>query len=50
MTTRLKEAQKLGFGRAVMPAAGEVDTGAITLVLERFSHLKSLAGGVASCH
>ena len=49
MTTRLKEAQKLGFGRAVIPAAGEVDASALTLTLERLGHLKSLADGFASC-
>ena len=49
MTTRLKEAQKLGFGRAVIPTAGEVDASALTLTLERLGHLKSLADGFASC-
>lgn len=49
MTTRLKEAQKLGFGRAIIPAAGEVDATSVTLALERLTHLKSLADGLASC-
>ncbi len=48
MTARLKEAQKLGFGCAVVPASGEVDA-AVTLSLERIRHLKSLAEGLAPC-
>src|SRR5690606_19208029 len=31
MTTRLKEAQKLGFAQAVLPQAGELDVSALTL-------------------
>ncbi len=42
-TLRLKEAQKLGFRRAVIPAAGEIDTKAVRLDLQRISHLKQLA-------
>ncbi len=43
MTARLKEAQKLGFKRAVTPAAGEIDRAALTLEIDRIDHLKSLA-------
>jgi DNA repair protein RadA/Sms len=49
MTTRLKEAQKLGFKRAVMPAAGEVDEGSLRVGLERMAHLKELAEAVGPC-
>ncbi len=42
-TLRLKEAQKLGFRRAVIPAAGDIDTKAVRLDLQRISHLKQLA-------
>ncbi|MCL4768020.1 MAG: DNA repair protein RadA [Hyphomicrobiaceae bacterium] len=49
MTTRLKEAQKLGFKRAVLPQAGEVDTAALTLSLHRIPHLKALAEQLAPC-
>jgi len=49
MTTRLKEAQKLGFGRALMPAAGEADTSGFALEVDRIAHLKSLADGLVSC-
>ena len=49
MTSRLKEAQKLGFARAVIPAGGEVDTGALTIELQRHSHLKALAEAMAPC-
>jgi DNA repair protein RadA/Sms len=43
MTTRLKEAQKLGFRRAAMPAAGEVEEAAVRLRLDRLAHVKALA-------
>ena len=43
MTTRLKEAQKLGFTKAVLPAAGEIDAAALSLEIDRIDHLKSLA-------
>ena len=49
MTTRLKEAQKLGFKRAVIPAAGEVELGSIGLKIERITHLKELAERMAPC-
>ncbi len=50
MTLRLKEAQKLGFKRAVVPAAGELEDGALRIKLERHTHLKELAEGLPSCH
>jgi DNA repair protein RadA/Sms len=47
--TRLKEGYKLGFERAVLPAAGDVDGGAAGLRLERVAHLKHLADGLLPC-
>jgi DNA repair protein RadA/Sms len=47
--TRLKEGHKLGFERAIMPAAGEVDASAAGLALERIAHLKHLADGWLPC-
>ena len=49
MTSRLKEAQKLGFARAVIPASGEVDESVLTITLGRHSHLKTLAETLAPC-
>jgi DNA repair protein RadA/Sms len=49
MTTRLKEAQKLGFKRAVIPASGDVEDGAARLTLTRVAHLKDLADNTAPC-
>lgn len=43
MTARLKEAQKLGFSRAIIPAAGELDAKAFKLNVKRHPHLKALA-------
>ncbi|HEX5998824.1 MAG TPA: DNA repair protein RadA [Hyphomicrobiaceae bacterium] len=43
MMARLKEAQKLGFKRAFMPAAGEVDATAVKLELSRLPHIRGLA-------
>jgi DNA repair protein RadA/Sms len=40
--SRLKEARKLGFKRAVMPAAGDVDVAASRLELFRVAHIKGL--------
>jgi DNA repair protein RadA/Sms len=40
--SRLKEARKLGFKRAVMPAAGDVDEAASRLELSRLAHIKGL--------
>jgi len=50
MTTRLKEAQKLGFKRATVPAAGDLDVGAARIRLDRLSHLKELAESFGPCH
>ena len=46
MLTRLKEAQKLGFKQAVIPAAGELDAGQVKLELARIDHVKGLAGAL----
>jgi DNA repair protein RadA/Sms len=43
MATRLKEAQKLGFKAAVIPAAGEVDASAFKLNVVRHGQLETLA-------
>jgi DNA repair protein RadA/Sms len=45
--TRLKEAEKLGFKHAVLPAAGEVHAGSLAMALKRISHIKELAAGGA---
>lgn len=49
MGPRLKEAQKLGFRDAVVPAQGELETGGLTLKPKRLSHLRELADGLAPC-
>jgi DNA repair protein RadA/Sms len=49
MGARLKEAQKLGFKGAVLPAAGEVETGSLKLALERPAHVKTLAETLPPC-
>ena len=46
MLARLKEARKLGFTEAVLPAAGEVDIGAMKLALSRLAHVKELADAI----
>jgi DNA repair protein RadA/Sms len=43
MMSRLKEATKLGFKRAVMPASGDVDEAVSKLELSRLAHVKGLA-------
>ena len=43
MLARLKEAQKLGFKQAILPAAGELDAGGLKLTLSRVAHVKGLA-------
>jgi predicted ATP-dependent serine protease len=43
MVSRLKEARKLGFKRAVMPAAGDADEAASGLELTRLAYVKELA-------
>jgi DNA repair protein RadA/Sms len=49
MGTRLKEAQKLGFKRAFLPAAGELEPAIPKLGLQRLSHLRELAQAVGAC-
>ena len=49
MNNRLKEAQKLGFRSAVLPAAGEISKGGNKLDLTRLNHLKELAIAPPSC-
>ena len=49
MATRLKEAHKLGFKRAVVPAAGEGDLSATRIGLARLGHLKELAESMGPC-
>jgi DNA repair protein RadA/Sms len=49
MSTRLREAQKLGFRQAVIPAAGEVEKGTTKLPLSRIAHLKDLAEAIGPC-
>lgn len=49
MALRLKEAKKLGFTEAVVPAAGETGADASHLSLTRLSHLKDLAEPLRSC-
>ncbi len=46
---RLKEAAKLGFEEAVMPAGGEAVSEANRLELRRISHLKELAEALGPC-
>ena len=48
-TVRLREAQKLGFATAVMPAAGDIEKKAVSLNLDRMKHLKALADVLAPC-
>jgi DNA repair protein RadA/Sms len=51
MGLRLKEAAKLGFTSAVIPAGGELrkEAGDAKLGLHRISHLKELAAGLGPC-
>ncbi len=49
MTPRLKEAQKLGFREAVLPAKGELETGTLKLELTRITHLRELADASLPC-
>ena len=46
MASRLKEARKLGFKRAVLPAAGELDTSGLQLTLSRVAHVADLAEAI----
>jgi DNA repair protein RadA/Sms len=43
MALRLKEARKLGFKRAALPAAGDLDASATRLDMLRLAHVKDLA-------
>jgi DNA repair protein RadA/Sms len=43
MSTRLKEAQKLGFKTAMLPAAGEIEGGSFKMSLSRHGHLQTVA-------
>ncbi|MEZ5855264.1 MAG: DNA repair protein RadA [Hyphomicrobiaceae bacterium] len=49
MTLRLKEASKLGFKRAILPAAGDIDGDVSKIAMERIGHLKDLACSVGPC-
>jgi DNA repair protein RadA/Sms len=49
MTTRLKEATKLGFKQAAIPASGDVDAGSVKIHLTRLTHLKELAESIGPC-
>jgi DNA repair protein RadA/Sms len=42
MLARLKEAQKLGFMSALLPAAGELDSAGMTLSVARLAHISGL--------
>ncbi len=42
MISRLKEAQKLGFKRAVIPAGGDLDASAFSMAIKRHPHLQAL--------
>ncbi len=46
---RLKEAQKLGFSKAVVPGAGDIDEKRLDLEVDRLGHLKQLAEMIAPC-
>ncbi len=45
--TRLREAQKLGFQAAVIPAAGDLEAGSVKLKLQRHAQLQDVAAGLA---
>jgi predicted ATP-dependent serine protease len=49
MGTRLKEAAKLGFARAYVPAAGDLDAKIPKLDVQRVSHLRELADAIGPC-
>jgi DNA repair protein RadA/Sms len=49
MGPRLKEAQKLGFREAIVPAQGELETSGLKLKPTRLQHLRELADGLPSC-
>jgi DNA repair protein RadA/Sms len=43
LLTRLKEARKLGFKQAILPAAGDLDQAGLKLAVSRVAHVKGLA-------
>ncbi len=49
MVPRLKEAQKLGFSRAYVPEAGELDPSTTRISVERIGRLKLLADRIGAC-
>jgi DNA repair protein RadA/Sms len=49
MAQRLKEAQKLGFRQATIPAQGELEAAGIKVTLSRIAHLRELADALPSC-
>lgn len=49
MTARLKEARKLGFTEAAIPAAGDIGSESQNLSLMRLTHLKELADPLRTC-
>jgi DNA repair protein RadA/Sms len=49
MSTRLKESQKLGFKQAMLPQAGDIDEGSLSLSLHRIAHVKALAELLLPC-
>jgi DNA repair protein RadA/Sms len=48
MQARLREAQKLGFRQALLPAAGELDQTGTGLALTRVGHVRELAEALGS--
>src|SRR5690606_19849958 len=48
MNTRLREAQKLGFKRAVIPAGGDIDKGSDKPASIRLTHLREIIDIVGS--
>jgi DNA repair protein RadA/Sms len=42
MTTRLREAHKLGFKRAIVPAKGDIDKGGDKPKIQRLTHLREI--------
>ncbi len=49
MGPRLKEAQKLGFREAVLPAQGELDAAGLKMRTMRLAHLRALADDAPPC-
>jgi DNA repair protein RadA/Sms len=42
MTTRLREAHKLGFKRSIVPASGDIDKGTDKPTVQRLTHLREI--------